>query len=182
MSSGSSRGFGAMLSDVFFMAGYVKATSSRPLNDCLFTLRDSPRRSTFFGGYNTRLILPKSKAERKEVPFEIEYYRQSSRSSRSTHMVQRLRGVMYPEGGQTHVVAKVKFTGAALLWLWLAIVLTLVGVGLLIYTGNVVMFVLIGLAGSFLLAMILVLWLDRYWLTRMVRRSMDDSIKMNKPV
>jgi len=182
MSSGSSRGFGAMLSDVIFMAGYVKATSSRPLNDCLFTLRDSPRRSTFFGGYNTRLILPKSKAERKEVPFEIEYYRQSSRSSRSTHMVQRLRGVMYQEGSQTHVVAKVKFTVSALLWLWLATALTLACVWLLFYTGNIVTFIMIGLTGSFLLAMILVLWLDRYWLTRMVRRSMDDSIKMNKPV
>jgi hypothetical protein len=28
--------------------------------------------------------------------------------------------MMFQEGGQTHVVAKVNFTGAALRWLWLA--------------------------------------------------------------
>lgn len=181
MSSGSSRGFGAVLSDMIFFASYVKAASKRSINDCLFALRDRPRSSTFLGGYNIQLILPKSKADRKEVPFEIEYYRQSSRSSRSTHMVQRLRGVMYQEGGQTHMVAKVKFTASALLWLWLATALTLACVWLLFYTGNIVTFIMIGLTGSFLLAMIAVLWLDRYWLTRMVRRSMDDSIN-NKPI
>jgi hypothetical protein len=111
----------ASLGDMFSFTGYVKATSKRSLSDCIYTLRENRSRAGWFGGYNIRLVLPKATKSQSEWRFEIEYYRQSHRSSRSSHMVQRLKGVMYQEGGQTHVVAKVNFTGAALRWLWLAV-------------------------------------------------------------
>ena len=171
MSSGFSQGFG----DILTFSSYIKATSNKPLNDCVLALRESPRNSVWFGGFNTRLILPKSKTGQTEIRFGIEYYRQRRRSSRSSHMVQQLKGVLYREGGQTHFVGKVNFTISALVWFWLAIVLTLVAIGLLMYTHNVVMFILIGMTGSFLLAMIAVLWLDRYWLVRMIRQSMIET-------
>ncbi len=120
------------------------------------------------------MILPKSRKNPNEWHFEIEYYRQSYRSSRYSHVVHRLKGVMYQEGGQTHVVAKVKFTAAALRWFWLSLALTLVSLALPLYTGKPVMFMMILLTGPWLLAMACVLWLDRYKLVRLVHQSVSD--------
>lgn len=175
MGVGSSRGFGAALSDFLSFAGYVQTTSRRSPNECIASLRSNQGTSVWFGGFQTRVILPKSGAAQNEARFEMEYYRLRRLSSRSSYVVQRLRGVLYQEGGQTHLAAKVHFTAGALLWFWLALALTLVSVGLLLYTRNVVMYALIGLTGSFALAAALVLWLDRYQLVRLVRRSMSDE-------
>jgi len=160
-----------VLGDLLTFAGYVKVSSGQPLADCVLALREQPHQAVWFGGYNTRLLFPKTNAQ-NNIPFEIEYYRQRRRSSRSSHMVQRMRGVLFSENGQTHLVAKASFTGAGVLWLWLGILLTLVSVGLLLYTGNIVMWALIGMVGAFTLAMVGVMWLDRYHLTKLVRKSM----------
>jgi hypothetical protein len=173
MSARSPRSFSAALGDFLSFTGYVQVTSTRPLNECIYALRESRGRVSLLGGFNTRLVLPK-KATGNEWRFEIEYYRQSRRSSRSSHMVQRLQGMMYQEGNQTHVVAKVHFTGAALRWLWLALALTVVSIGLPLYTGKPILFMMLVLTGPWLLAIGLVMWLDRYKLVRLVRRSMSE--------
>jgi hypothetical protein len=173
MSKSPSRSSGSALGDFITFAGYVQATSNKPLPDCILTLREKPRSSSWFGGYNTRLLFPKTKAQ-NEVPFEIEYYRQSSRSSRSSHMVQRLKGVMYSENGQTHLVAKVNFTGAGVMWLWLSIAMVLVSFVVPLITGNVIVFMLLMLTAPFMLSMVAVMWLDRYHLTKLVRKSMSE--------
>jgi hypothetical protein len=89
-------------------------------------------------------------------------------------MAQRLKGVFYREGGHTHLLAKVHFTGAAQFWLWIALLLTLMAVGLLVYTSNIVMWILIGMTGTFLLVAAAVMWLDRYRLTQLVRRCLKE--------
>jgi hypothetical protein len=151
---------------------YVTFVTDRSFDDCLLALKEGQGTHTWIGGFNSRLVLPRSAQKPKQTPFEIEYYRQSSRSARSTYMAQLMRGLLYHEKGQTHLVAKVKFTGSMLMWLWLSALLVLVSVGVLLYTRNVVMLGLVGMTSIPLLVLILVMWLDRFWLVRLVRKSM----------
>src|SRR5262245_51698914 len=148
MSAGSSRGSGAGLSDLVFFASYVEATSSRSLKDCIFSLRDNQGTSVFFGGYKTSLTLGKSNASQTGVPFEIVYRRLSQRRrNRTSFVVQRMKGALYQEDGKTHLIAKVRFTIPALIWLWVASVLTVISVALLFYSQHIAVFILIGLSG-----------------------------------
>ena len=88
-------------------------------------------------------------------------------------MVQRLKGVLYEENGKTHLVAKVNFTGSGVLWLWLSIALTLVSLWLPLYTGRPIIFMLLLLTAPFMVSMVGVMWLDRYHLTKVVRKMMS---------
>lgn len=164
------------IGDVLSITSYVQVSSKRSLDDCIFALKSNQGSSLWFGGYRLRFVLAKARGSTHDRAFVIEYFRlryASSSSPRTSYLIQRMKGLLYEENGQTHLVAKVKFTASTLMWLWLAIILTLLSVGLLIFSGNIIMFVLIALTGTFLLSAIFVMWLDRYRLIQVVRRSLD---------
>jgi hypothetical protein len=84
------------------------------------------------------------------------------------------RGV-FSGSGTDKAVAKANFTAAGVLWLWLAIGLNLVGIALPLYTGNPIVFIMLVMSAPFLVAMIAVMWLDRYHLTKLVQRSLGNG-------
>lgn len=175
MSTRSSDRSKSGIGDVFRFAGYIQVSSDKSMDDCILGIRENQTNAPFMGGYTTRMILPKATQSRKPnqpYHFGMEYYRLSYRSGRPTHAVQQLRGVLYTENNQTHIAAKVQFTGAALRWFWLALMLVLLSIGVWLYTGNVVLIGLVALTGIPLLVLIIVMWLDRYYLRRIIRRGM----------
>src|SRR5437868_4505935 len=120
MSAASSKSFSAQLGDFFTFTSYLQLTSNRPLADCVLSLREQPRKAVWFGGYNMKLLLPKNNNPNR-FPFEIQYFRQRRRSSRSGQLAQRLKGTMVNENGETQLLAKVRFTGGAVIGFWLTI-------------------------------------------------------------
>lgn len=175
MSVRPSRSLGMLLGNGLSFTSYIQIVSNQSVDDCIYALRANQGRSAWFGGYKTRMVLPKMKSKQGERRFEIEYYRLHMRTGRTANMAQRLRGMLYPEGGGTRVVAKVQFTSGAVVWFWLAAVMALVSVILLIYTRNIVMIVLIAMAATFMLGTGGMMWLDRFWLKRLLRKSIGDK-------
>lgn len=173
MTASTTRSSDSKLGDLLGFTGYIQVSTKKSMNDCIYALRSNQGTSVLFGGYNTRISFSKPKGKQTDIPFELEYYRLSAKRGRTSYAVQRMKGLLYQENGQTHFAAKVKFTGSTLMWFWLSILLTVLAVGLLIYTKNIVMWVLIGMTGMFSVAMILVMWLDRYHIKNFVRKCLS---------
>jgi hypothetical protein len=155
----------------FSFPGYLTLQSDKSPQECLLALRERQGASTLFGGYVIRVVLPKNMPSEPPLHFGIEYYHRHQKNGRATYVTQRLRGVLYTENGQTHLDAKVVFTSKAMLYVWLALLLTMVPFILALVTGNVLMLMMLMLPAPFLVAMIAVLYLDRFWFRRYVRRS-----------
>ncbi|HEX3051885.1 MAG TPA: hypothetical protein VHP83_14595 [Aggregatilineaceae bacterium] len=147
--------------------GYLKLQTSRSPEECLLALRENQGRPGMFGGI-IRVVLPPN----QPLHFEIEYYHRHQKSGRPTYVAQRLQGVLYTETGQTHLAAKLFFTNRALMWVWVALALSIIPLVLAVVTGNVMLLMVLILTAPFLLAMLAVLGMDRYSLRRYVRRCM----------
>ncbi len=159
-------------SEWFSFPGYLTLESDKTPQEFLLALRENRGAATLFGGYVIRVVLPKTMPSWPPLPFEIEYYHRHQKSGRPTYVVQRLRGVLYPENGKTHLAAKIVFTSRALWYVWLALLLTILPFVVALVTGNVIMLMMLMLPAPFLVAMIAVLALDRFWFRRYVRRSL----------
>lgn len=162
--------------DWFTFTGYYVVKSGRSRDACLAALRQNQGKDTLgnwgFGGHAIRLVLPRDFASQKQMHFGLEYYRLRYNSGRPTHVVQVMKGVLYEENGQTHVAAKVYFTRAGMMVVWIAVGIVAMSFALLLYNGNPVLWALVAMTGAFLLAVIAILRLDRYWIKRYVRRCM----------
>lgn len=162
------------LSNIFKFATDIKVSTNKPIRDCVLALRESPRSSVWFGGYNIRVSFPKAREGSPDIPFMIEYYRQSGRSSRSSHLAQNLRGIFYRKNNQTYVLARASFTLIEVLGFWIASTLAVVSIALLVFTQHIVALILIAAAACFLLGAGGLLVLNRYWLIRIIRRCMNE--------
>jgi hypothetical protein len=163
----SSQGLGEFFK---FPSTFMLLSEKSPA-ECLLALRENQGASTLFGGYVICVVLPKNPPSQPPLPFEIEYYHRHQKTGRATYVAQRMRGVLYSENGQTHLAAKIAFTSKALLYVWLALILTIVPFVMTAVTGDVIMLLMLMLPALFLVGIIVVLTLDRFWFRRYVRRS-----------